>query len=100
MVKLLILASARAAAAVIACPLAFYRCRHRGTSTFIDDGYGAGINELGSRLIKSTRRELRRGRWMRGSFERADRSAWQFAGSLSTDKRRSRCDVFPCRLSC
>jgi DNA-binding winged helix-turn-helix (wHTH) protein len=55
---------------------------------------------LGSRLIKSTRRELRRGRWMRRSFVRACRSAWQSAGSLSAGKRCSRCAVFPCRLSC
>jgi hypothetical protein len=37
---------------------------------------------LGPRLIKSTRRERRQGRWRLGSFERAYRSAWRCAGSL------------------
>ncbi len=38
--------------------------------------------ELGSRLIKSTKRLLRRGGWMQGSFAPAYRSGWQCAGSL------------------
>jgi hypothetical protein len=36
---------------------------------------------LGSRLIKSTRRWRRRGRWRRGSFAPACRSGWRCAGS-------------------
>lgn len=42
----------------------------------------AAKQKLGSRLIKSTKRLLRRGGWMQGSFAPAYRSGWQCAGSL------------------
>jgi hypothetical protein len=40
---------------------------------------GAGKGQLGSRLIKSTRRWWRRGRPRRGSFSPVDHSAWRCA---------------------
>jgi uncharacterized membrane protein len=51
-------------------------------STLLTEQKTRKIIELGPRLIKSTRRQRRRGRRRLGSFERAYRNALQCAGSL------------------
>jgi hypothetical protein len=45
------------------------------------NGHQRGLNELGSRLIKSTRRQQQRGRRRRESFSPTCRNEWRCGGS-------------------